>query len=437
MITIYSHKNSKRLQYILKLVFTELLGIEYSFTTNTDEYKQADGAKIQYTTTPIDDHLFLYSENLLFETNIQHQEIQIINHQNIPCLFPIYVDESILPFDIFSAVFYLISRYEEYLPHKKDMHKRFVAAESFAFQNNFLHKPVINIWVNELKKTIQKRYPNLQTSPKKYRYTPTYDIDIAWSYKNKGLTRNIGGSIRDLIHFNTKAIKRRYKVLFGKEKDPYDTYQLQKTWQNIYQLKPIYFILFGELGPFDKNISPLNFEFQDLIKDIRDHANIGIHPSYESNDDTKKLKKEIENLGETIHVDIIRSRQHYLKLNLPQTYRSLLNLGIKHDYTMGYASQVGFRAGIASSFFFYDLDLEIETKLRVHPFAVMDGTLKDYLRLDPNSAKEIISSIISEIKNVNGHMISLWHNESLSNEGKWKGWIEVYEHLLKEAQASD
>lgn len=437
MITIYSHKNSKRFQYILKLIFTELIGINYTFTTNPEVYKQAEGAKLQYTTKPIDEHLFLYSKKLLFETNIQHQDIKFIDHHNIPCLFPTYVDDSIFPFDIFAASFYFISRYEEYLPHKKDLHNRFIAKESIAFQKNFLHLPVINIWVKELCGIIKQRYPEFKASPKKYRYTPTYDIDIAWSYKNKGLTRNIGGALRDLMHFNFSALKQRFQVLYLNKKDPYDTYHLLKKWQNIYQLKPIYFILFCELSPYDKNTSTLNLEFQDFVKDIRDHARIGIHPSYESNEDTKRLKKEIVDLGDTIHVDIIRSRQHYLKLYLPHTYRNLLNLGITHDYTMGYASQVGFRAGIASSFFFYDLDLEIETKLLVHPFAIMDGTLRDYLKVNTNAAKDIITKIIQEIKKADGHMISLWHNESFSNEGKWEGWIEVYEHLLKEAQTGD
>jgi hypothetical protein len=154
-----------------------------------------------------------------------------------------------------------------------------------------------------------------------------------------------------------------------------------------------------------------------------------------SNTDVKILKKEIAYLADTVHVDIIRSRQHFLKLSLPTTYRNLINLGIQHDYSMGYASQVGFRAGIASSFNFYDLDLDTETKLRIHPFAVMDGTLKDYLNLNPEEAKAIISQLIEEVKKVDGEMMSLWHNETLSNEDRWTGWLEVYEHLLQEAQA--
>jgi len=437
MITIYSHKRSKRFQYILELFFNDLIGTEFVLTTDKEEYTNAEGAKLQYTQSPIDDHPFIYAEKLLFETHIQHQEIRTVIYNDVPCIFPTYIDESLFPFDVFSAAFYLISRYEEYLPHKRDHYNRFSAKESISHQLDFLHLPVINIWAKDLLSKITDRYPDFKATPKKYQFTPTYDIDNAWAYKNKGITRFIGGTLRSVFNLDTKSLKDRFKVVFGNKPDPYDTYQMQKRWQSEYQLNPIYFILFGELGPFDKNISTLNLKFQDLIKGIRDHALVGIHPTYRSNEDVKVLKKEITNLSETIHVDIIRSRQHFLKLMLPQTYRNLLNLGINHDYTMGYADRVGFRAGITSAFYFYDLDLETKTKLIVHPFAIMDGSLRDYLKVGPTTAKNIISNIIKEVKEVDGEMISIWHNESLSNKERWKDWQEVYIHLLKEAKISD
>ncbi|NPD46580.1 MULTISPECIES: polysaccharide deacetylase family protein [unclassified Lentimicrobium] len=430
---IYSHKNSKRLQYILKLIFNELMGLDYKFTTNIEEFRSAVHPKFAYTNSPPNDALFLCCKNLLFETDIRHQELQFVDFKDIPSAFPVYHKKSILPFDMFAASFLFISRYEEYLPHKKDHHKRFVAAESLAFQKGFLQKPVINIWAKELHRILKEKYPILPEYKGRYKFTPTYDIDIAWSFKNKGLTRNFGGLMRDILHFDWKQVKLRVQVLNHKVKDPYDTYQIQHRWTKKYKLNPIYFILFGELGPFDKNISFINSNFQNLIKDLRDHAQIGIHPSYASNENPKLLKNELNNLSENVHIDITRSRQHFLKLDLPSTYRNLLNLGIQHDYTMGFASQVGFRAGICESFFFYDLDLETETKLRVHPFAVMDGTLRDYLKTDSDNAKNIISNLIKEVKAVDGHFISLWHNESLNNLDKWSGWLEVYEHLLKEA----
>jgi len=434
MIHIYSHKNTKRLQYILNLIFNDLLGWEYIFTTDREKFTWAEGPKLAYTNSPVKGALFLSAKDLLFETDIRHQEIQFVDFEGHDCPYPSYNDQSFIPFDIFAASFLLVSRYEEYLPHKKDFHKRFQATESLAYQKNFLHKPMVNIWAQSIGNKIRDIYPELQKAKSSYQFTPSYDIDIAWSYKHKGLIRNTGGFIRDILHFNIKDIKLRIHVLMGKKKDPYDTFNMQYNWAKDYQLKPIYFILFAPLGPFDKNTPTSNTSFQNLIKDLGDRAQIGIHPSYESNEKSKQLKNEVNQLSDTVHIDITKSRQHYLKLNLPSTYRNLINLGIKEDYTMGYADQVGFRASICSPFNFYDLDLESETKLKIHPFAVMDGTLRDYLNSSREDAKKIISQLISEVKGVNGQFISLWHNESLCDTGKWEGWLEVYEHLIKEAQ---
>jgi hypothetical protein len=111
----------------------------------------------------------------------------------------------------------------------------------------------------------------------------------------------------------------------------------------------------------------------------------------------------------------------------------LIENDILDDYTMGYASQPGFRASICTPYYFYDLDVERETPLRINPFAVMDGTLKDYMDLTPADAFEIIDNLITEVKKVNGVFISLWHNESLSDKLRWKGWRNLYEKLLEKA----
>ena len=433
MILIYSEKKNKRLQYIFNLVFKDLLGWEFDIITDEENFISSSEPKFSYHFKPIGNIPLICSKELLFESQLNHQEIKFTEVDGIRCPFAVYNDQSLFDFDIFAASFYLISRYEEYLPHKKDFHKRFLASESTAYQNGFLQKPVINIWVSWLEKILRNIYPELPKSTRKYSFTPTYDIDIAWSYKNKGFTRNTGGFIRDLFKMNFVDIKNRYLVLTNRLDDPYDTYDLQNQYVEKYHLKPIYFFLFGKSGPFDKNISNINRQFKVLIKEINDLYNIGIHPSYQSNENSDILKSEIKALQKTVHTEISKSRQHFLKLSLPDTYRNLLNQGIQHDYTMGYAEEPGFRAGICTPFYFYDLDLEVETTLMIHPFTIMDGTLRDYLKSDISSAKEIISKLIEEVKNVNGECISLWHNETLSNKGKWSGWNEVYEHLLKKA----
>ena len=236
-----------------------------------------------------------------------------------------------------------------------------------------------------------------------------------------------------LKNFNWSEVIQRSRVLFSGFKDPFDTYDLQIEYQRKYNLKPIYFFLFGLYGQFDKNINTRNRTYRFLVKKMGDYAQIGIHPSYYSNENPELLHKEIRNLEEVVNKDITQSRQHFLKLVLPVTYRNLIEEDITDDYSMGYASLPGFRAGICDPYNFYDLDIEAETKLRIHPFAVMDGTLRDYMELTPDEAIEEIKKLIDEVKKIDGTFSSLWHNEPLSDEKRWKGWRKVYEEMLKMA----
>lgn len=98
---------------------------------------------------------------------------------------------------------------------------------------------------------------------------------------------------------------------------------------------------------------------------------------------------------------------------------------------MGFASHAGFRAGTCTPFMFYDLTLESETRLKVFPMIIMDGTLKDYMKLKPSEALEKIRSLIDTVKAVEGTFISLWHNDALTDSGPWEGWQDVYCGLIE------
>ena len=98
---------------------------------------------------------------------------------------------------------------------------------------------------------------------------------------------------------------------------------------------------------------------------------------------------------------------------------------------MGFASQPGFRASICSTYKFYDLELDTETNLNIHPFTYMEGTLKDYMNISPEEAINVIKPLIEEVKAVNGTFIPIWHNESLSDLKRWAGWQKVYEEMIK------
>jgi hypothetical protein len=429
MLLIYTHKITHRNTYIFNLLFKDILGVDFQLTVDANHFNSFEGAKFNYSNNPIGDELFFTSRNLLFEAGIIEQNISVFDYNNSKTFFATG-KVSALPFDVFAASFYLVSRYEEYLPHIRDEHDRFDAKDSLAFANGFLQKPVVNIWTMWVKELIQKKFPSFIFPEKKFKFISTIDIDNAYAYREKGFTRGVGGYLKSASIFNMQEIVERTRVLLGLEKDPYDTYDFQLEMIKKYKLNMIYFFLLGDYGVNDKNLPIESKKFQSLIKMLGDYAQIGIHPSYGANKSKEQLKKEVGRLSNVLHREITKSRQHFLKLRLPETYRNLIDLDITDDYTMGYASQVGFRASICTPFNFYDLDMELETKLKIHPFAVMEGTLKYSINVTPEDAMSKIKPLIDEVKAVNGEFISLFHNDTLSNKKLWIGWQQVFEEMV-------
>jgi hypothetical protein len=427
---IYTHKISLRAKYIFHLFFKDLYAIDFSITDDPAHFIAHTGPKLSYTHKPLSDELFIQSTGLIFEQGIKEQNIPIGEWKGWKTLFKTNSNDPI-PFDIFAASFYLVTRYEEYLPHIRDKYDRFEAESSIAWQQGFLQVPVVNYWALELQAILREKFPELIFKKHSYKYISTIDIDNAYAFKQKGVMRTVGGFGRGFVNFFWKDIAERLKTLIGKMQDPYDTYDLQLAIQKRYNLKVIYFFLLGDYGPNDKNLPSNNKKFQSLIKHLNDYAEVGIHPSYGSNTSSLQVKKEINRLTNIVHRDITKSRQHFLKLSFPYTYKTLIDNGIQEDYTMGYANQVGFRASICSSFYWYDLDTETETNLCIHPFPVMDATLRFYMKVKPEQVKETVLPVIEHVKKVNGTMITLWHNETISNWREWKGWQHVYEEVVK------
>lgn len=429
MLLVYLPKITARNRYCIKTVFKTLLKCEeFEISSDLDRFSEHVGPRLSYGKKAISDEVFIYADGLLEKKGIDEQQINFGSHEELITLFA-HKGKASLPYDVFSAVFYMLSRYEEYLPHLRDHYDRFTARESLAYQKGFLQKPVVDLWAIQLKEAILKKYPNAAFGKRTYQFLPTIDIDNAYAFKGKGLLRTIGSYFRALIKFNFHEIYEHSLVLLGRKKDPFDTYNYQLNIQKRYFTRPIYFILLADYGLNDKNISFENRNFQSLIKSIDDYAQVGIHPSFGSNSDTAKLKKEINRLEKIVKRDVFRSRQHFLKLSLPETYRNLIEHDIREDYTMGFASEPGFRAGTCTPFPFFDLDEEIECNLMVFPFQVMESTYKYYLNYSIEQSISSIKEMIDQVKKVNGTFISLWHNESLSDAGEWSGWKVVYEEL--------
>ena len=428
-LLVYSPQVTPRIKYIFNFIFREVLHCDFDFTSVANQFTAYHGPKFSYAENPLGNELFFRATGLLAKNNIEKQNISLTDFgsQSVPFA----VADSALPFDIFAASFYFISRYEEYLPFTADHHLRFTAEASLQYELGLLKTPVIDQWCLILKNLLLSKLTNLHFGSRKFEFIPTIDIDRAYHFKSSGVIKNTARLLRALVKGDTERLSNIVNTGLGKRKDPFDTYQFLHQIHEKHGLAPIFFFLLSHKGDkeHDVNIHPNDELLQQLIKDTAKIAKIGMHPSYASNIHTTKLREEKALLDALLEKNIDISRQHYLKLHLPKTYLQLIKVGINHDYTMGYAAQVGFRAGTCTPFFWYDLQLEKQSHLKVHPFAVMDATLQKYLKLQPNQAVMLINELIESVKMVDGTFISLWHNESLSETGNWKGWKAVYEKM--------
>lgn len=430
MILIYTHKVTPRVRYIFKHIFTRILQVQIDFTGKVEEFVAYNGPKFSYTNVPLGKEFFVQSNELLFQQGIKDVEVVIQKWDEIPCFFPT-VEASEIPFDIFAASFFLVSRYEEYLPHIKDKHGRFTASESIAYKNGFLEKPLVDIWSYKFLETLKQKFPDFENTIRKFEYISTIDVDNAYAYKHKSFIRTIGGFLKDASQFKVFTIWDRFAVLFNIKKDPFNTFEKAIELKKIHNVRTIFFFLIGDYTTFDTNVSVSKRKFKLLIKDMVDYARVGLHPSYYTMNDSLMLKKEKERLEAITNMPIKRSRQHYLRVSLPETYQQLIDLEIEEDYSMGYATHVGFRASTCTPFYFYDLDFEIQTPLKIFPFALMDTTLNDYMKLTPKQSLGKIRDLKNEVKAVNGTLITVFHNESLSDYLRWRGWNRLYNSMLK------
>jgi hypothetical protein len=420
-IQIYSEFSSSRLLFVLDSIFTQILGKSFVLHLNLNDYLNQSGPSILYgtnSTGKVGEILIPNSGFLLENITIPTPEIHYI--EGLPTGFkiePIHGLNS-WKFDFFAFTFWHLSRWEEYEEFEPDSHQRFSAKSSHAFKNGYLDVPFIDCWAFELAKT-------LGIKEKTQIITPTFDVDMAFAYLHKNWVQTIGGFGKDLIRKNKAGIVLRWQTLTKKRKDPFDTFNflidLATPFPNSH-----FFFLVGGKSYYDRNLSPKHPAMIKLINTIQNEFNIGIHPSYQSNLSKDLLFKEIQILSKITNQSITKSRQHYLKIKFPHTYRCLIEVGIKEDFSMGYADAIGFRLGTSFPVYWYDLEKEETTSLLLIPFAVMDVTFKKYLELSPEESCFRIKSLKNNAYQLN----FVWHNSNLSKIDNWENWDLVLKELI-------
>ncbi len=397
-------------------------------TFNEEEFLASGSPKINFSDKKFESCLCIKPHSILFDVGIKDYPLAVNSHQQFSKIF-FKTSNDEVPFDLFGAAFWLLSRYEEYLPFKTDEHNRFNYRSSLAYQYDFIQTPLINLWLHELQIILQNKFPALKFKENKYRFISTIDVDNAFKYKHKGFVRAMAGYLKDVISKDRKGVNERFKVIAGNKKDPFDCYDFLIDANRKNRVEAIYFFLLGDYGPNDKNQSATNLPFQSLIKSMADYSKVGIHPSYGSTNKLQQLKVEISRLSNIINAPVTISRQHYSILRFPQTYNNLLQAGIEKDYSMGYTNLNGFRASYCFPYQWYNIENEMLTGLTINPFCIAENTLMYYSKKESKTAAELALPVIKEVRKYHGQLISIFHNDAFDE--KMKGFYLDFLELVK------
>lgn len=429
MILVYTHKITSRLNYVFRHIFNNILQKEVKFTTKIEEFIAYNGPKFSYSPKALGNEFHITPHGLLFQQGTKHQHIQFSFWKDIPVFFQ--VEDSDIPFDIFSASFFLISRYEEYLPSRRDKHERYFHKDSVLSLQGLLNQPIIEIWVNAFKLSLNERFPGIEFKKRAFYFEPLINVSMARLYKHKAILRNVFGGLRDLFQLKLKLFWLRQKVFIGRKKDPYDTFDYILQLKKKYKHPLTFFHLLTPYSQFDHNISRNNKVYQTQLKYLADYASVGILTSYYSMEDEEMIVNEVKFLEKIIHKPIEKVRAHFNRIKIPETYQHYLEAGLSKDYSMGYNAKIGFRAGTSIPFYFYDIENESQTSLLVHPTIVSDIMLRYLYKLKPEKALEIIIEQGEQIRKYGGNFHPVFHNFILADLPFWKDWNNVYVETIK------
>ncbi|MBX6380370.1 MAG: hypothetical protein IRZ01_06800 [Thermoflavifilum aggregans] len=427
-IHIFTSRLTPRLQYVGRFILEQQMGLQVKWVLQPPDHLSE--AWINYTHASYANAFNITPHSLLFETGIRQQNIAFCNKDSLKAFFPC-ASAADFPFDIFAATFYLLSRYEEYLSPEQDQHGRFPATASIAYQQKFLDEPIVHHWIQAFQHALRSKFPFLKFRSPVSCFIPTYDVDMAFAYRGKPLFRQIGAAVRDMLRRRFSEITLRWRVLTSQTKDPYDVFEWLNCIHEFHHLQPIYFFPVGKYGRYDKQIAPTQALYRQLIVSTASSFTTGIHLSYASFLNEKKIKHEIGVFASVTGFQPQHNRFHYLRFRMPDSYRQLLSAGIMHDYSMGYSTHAGFRAGVADAFFWYDLMAEQETALQIHSFCWMDTSVVQAQSL-PDSYAEQIWMMWEKIRAVGGICMLVLHPNYFSEYGRFRGYRQAYLHVVQQ-----
>lgn len=424
-VAVFVPKPGNRIRYLLNNWLTKRIpSVEWLIISELETFKQSPHFKLNYSPVQLEEaNAWVFPDGWMEDGTWRSIDYAQLNTGWV--MFPQRNGD--YAFDVFSAIFVMLTRAEEFLINTRDEHDRFLAAYASYPQGMSYAIPWVDVWLEHwcaylndkgLKLTINQSCSGLMT----------IDVDQVTAVYGKSLYKTIAGGVK---HIKLISPHRRIQAYRNIIRDPFYSFPTLRSDAEKSGVPYHFFLLGGQQGNYDHNQDFSTPAYSSVIQELKEWATIGWHPGYYWQEKSlEEQKNEKEQLEQIIGKEITSVRMHFLKNNVQRCYLRLVELGITDDYTMGYPDQVGFRAGTSHPYAFYSLHLEQELPLQIHPLIAMDATFKWYLNHTPAQAVKLSEELIKYIISFGGEAVFLWHNHTVNDFGEWNQWSAVYQNQL-------
>jgi hypothetical protein len=443
--------NQKERAYILDVIFNVFLGISYNLKVDNDlqnyliQIENGNQLIIQ-------DHFFSkYKKELEYLSiknlpgTIQFAHNDFLPENDIPVLFGtshLSIEKVssgktriTCGIDIFASAFLMLTRWEEYVNEEKDKLNRFSGRSSVAFKKNFLHRPVVNEYVEFLWNLLD--YLNIDQQRKQRKFEPYLTHDVDFILKWYSIYTFLHALAGDLL------TRRSLKAFFGnindflktkrrRKNDPFDTFDYLMDLSEKNGLKSYFFFISKpqEKGPVNYKLSHpyIKVLMEKIVS--RGHY-IGFHPGHNTANNPANWSDELEKLKKYSPREVLFGRQHFLHFKAPVTWQIWNDMGMEWDSSLSYHDEPGFRTGSCYSYPVFNFLTQEKLKLIEKPLTIMDKSLVfHHIHLSVPQMIEKALELVNTVKKYNGEFILLWHN-SCFDVYEWRKYKSIYTEIIK------
>jgi len=225
-------------------------------------------------------------------------------------------------------------------------------------------------------------------------------------------------------------------ILNGEQ--PYWQFERIMEIEQEYGVRSTFFFLnesipFEPLNPSNWKLSLGRYSFHetDVKRVIRELDaggwEVGLHGSYNSYKNFDLLKNEKAFLEDVLGKQVLGIRQHYLNLNIPETWLLQREAGFEYDASYGKKQEIGYLNKQYRPF------TDDESGMYVIPLALMECYLFSKAGNDPTKAWTLTKQLMDEAEQHNAVFTVLWH-QRMFNKMEFPGFTEVYRKIIEDGK---